>query len=188
MSIYQMLFSKGADAPAGAFESIASATGTGSSNTITFSSIPQTYQHLQIRMINRTNDSSGLILCRINGVTTTTYTRHRLYGDGASALATGTGSIASMFVGWTATDNYNNTNAVGATIMDIHDYSSTTKNKTIRSFTGGNDNDIIATTNYVGLHSGSFLSTNAVTSISIIAAVGSWTTQTQVALYGIKGA
>jgi hypothetical protein len=29
---------------AGAFESIASATGTGSSGTITFSRIPQTYQ------------------------------------------------------------------------------------------------------------------------------------------------
>jgi len=32
------------------YESIASATGTGSSNTITLSSIPSTYKHLQLRI------------------------------------------------------------------------------------------------------------------------------------------
>ena len=38
------------------FESIATVSGTGSSGTITFSSIPATYKHLQIRYIGKTND------------------------------------------------------------------------------------------------------------------------------------
>ena len=44
------------------YESIASATGTGSSGTITFSSIPSTYQSLQLRVscINTTGDNMVL--------------------------------------------------------------------------------------------------------------------------------
>ena len=57
------------------FDSIASATGTGSSGTITFSSIPQTYKHLQIRGIGRLDVVTGGVSTRIrlNGDTTSNY-------------------------------------------------------------------------------------------------------------------
>jgi hypothetical protein len=37
-------------APSGAYDSIATVSGTGSSGTISFTSIPSTYTHLQIRL------------------------------------------------------------------------------------------------------------------------------------------
>jgi hypothetical protein len=48
----------------GAYESIATVTATGTESTITFSSIPSTYQHLQIRALSRDTFTA------INGVST----------------------------------------------------------------------------------------------------------------------
>ena len=61
------------------YESIASATGTGSSKTITFSSIPSTYASLQIR-INGFTSSSDNWNIRINGDSGTNYTTHYIVG------------------------------------------------------------------------------------------------------------
>ena len=99
----------GALIPFAAFESIATATGTGSSNTITFSSFPNTYKHLQIRWIAKDTGSAsnpyGLRMT-FNGVGGTSYANHRLYGDGTSATATGSASAALGVVGF-----YENTTA-----------------------------------------------------------------------------
>ena len=46
-------------APSGAYDSIATASGTGSSATISFTSIPSTYTHLQIRGIWNTTTGSA---------------------------------------------------------------------------------------------------------------------------------
>jgi hypothetical protein len=60
VSILGIIASSKLGVPAGAYESIASATGTGSSATITFSSIPSTYQHLQILyLVGILNTSEG---------------------------------------------------------------------------------------------------------------------------------
>ncbi len=68
------------------YESIATASGNGSSATITFSSIPSTYTHLQIRAITRDtsalNDSYGAKL-KINSDTGSNYTSHYLLGTGS---------------------------------------------------------------------------------------------------------
>jgi len=54
------------------FESIATATGSGQTS-VTFSSIPSTYKHLQIRIIARDNSGngggSGALRLRFNGDT-----------------------------------------------------------------------------------------------------------------------
>ena len=100
--------------PSGAFESIASATGTGSSGTVTFSSIPSTYQSLQLRIacINTTGDNMVL---RMNGVTTASYTWHRLRGTGAAASAdSGTSATGIFFI-----DNGGATYP-SSLIIDIH--------------------------------------------------------------------
>lgn len=167
----------------GAFESIATATGTGSSGTITFSSIPSTYQSLQIRAIvfSATNNSS--VRLRFNGDSGNNYSSHQLTGTGSSGYATGAASISGPIVIGPWTGTITNMPLVG--IVDIHDYNSTTRNKTVRAISGVNDN---STSEEISLTSGAWLNTNAVTSISLVSTSGNWATTTQFALYGIKGA
>jgi len=174
-------FSQGASGGGGAFESIASATGTGSSATITFSSIPSTYQSLHIRGAFFAT-SAGSVDITLNGVTGTSYARHILSGNGSTVAASGAASLAGI------TDLFqsgmSSTNACVA-LIDIHDYTSTTRNKTVRVI---NANDYNNTDGRIALLSGLFMNTNAVSSITFTSTSGNFTTNTQVALYGIKGA
>lgn len=176
-------------AAGGSFESIQTATGTGSSATINFNSIPSDYKHLQIRYFTKTTNSSiyGMSM-RLNGISTSSYSSHQLDGDGSSVSASGSASQTEMqlFTGLGSPgSDYTNLGAVG--IIDLHDYASTTKNKTVRSFTGYDFNYLYSVAGSVGLRSGLFISTNAVTSVSITLAASNFSTQTVFSLYGIKG-
>jgi hypothetical protein len=173
-------------AVSGAFESIATATGTGSSGTITFSSIPSTYKHLQIRMMaSNTNASTGWsgLLVRFNSDSGTNYTRHYLSGQGTAASAGAGTALTSAF-----NDNFvsraGNTSTLATGILDIHDYASTSKYKTVRGI-GGID---LNGSGVINLTSNLWLNTAAITSISLVAEQDNWTTTTKFALYGIKGA
>jgi hypothetical protein len=166
-----------------AYESIASATGTGSSGTITFSSIPSTYTSLQIRLLGNTSGFQAPWGLRINGSSTASdYYAHKLTGDGTSVTA---GSYIPstnnyMWVGETS-GSASNSNVA---IIDLHDYALTTNKKTVRSFTGYNNNNTIT---LLVLSSGLYMQTTAISSLSIFCG-SDWTNTTQVALYGIKGA
>lgn len=182
-------FAQGAAGGGGAFESIASATGTGSANTITFSSIPSTYQHLQIRAITKNTNTVGTgaysTYLTANGVGGTSYTAHRLFGDGATVGASASTSAAyTDTYGGVASNHSSRTDMVGALIIDIHDYASTTKNKTFRFFAGYDYNG----GGTIELTSGLFISTNAITSLTLQVSASNWSTKSVFALYGIKGA
>ena len=172
----------------GAFESIATATGTGSSATITFNSIPSTYQHLQIRGIARNTYASNRadLAVRLNGDTGGNYAQHNLYGDGSTATAGNNTGGSYAFIGWTSSANAGS-NIVGASIIDILDYASSSKNKVIRAFVG-NDLNSGTTDSTVWIASGLWLNTNTISSISLYAPFGNFDTTTTFALYGIKGA
>ena len=161
------------------YESIATLVGDGSATSLTFSSIPSTYKHLQIRAIGR--NSSGYI--RFNADTGANYARRWLRGTGAAVTAVGGASQNEMY-GFEFTDNGDTANVYGVGIMDIHDYASTTKNKTLKSFTGKDLNG----SGSVYLYSGVWLSTSAITSITIYSPAAAPTTASTFALYGIKGA
>jgi hypothetical protein len=171
-----------------AYVSLATATGTGSNSSITFSSIPQTYQHLQIRAIVKTDSGTTLGVGNLafNGDGGTNYTRHRLYGDGTSVVADSSlGASSIVGAAWGAGSPSGSTNIVGPSIIDIHDYASTTKNKVIRSVGARNYAD---SNGFIQLLSGLWLNTNAITSITFTITGGSnFTSQTQFALYGIQG-
>jgi hypothetical protein len=148
---------------------IAGGTASGS-NTIDFTSIPQTYTHLQLRISARstwTGGNQSNIYVGINGNTTTTnYAAHTLYGDGASGLSQGFTSSSGIgyYVGYWALPTANATaNIFGSVILDILDYTSTTKNK-VGKFIYGNDRN---GTGVVGLGSSMFMQTDAVTSLTI---------------------
>lgn len=177
-------------APATAFESIATSTPSAGATELTFSSIPGTFQHLQIRCISRRNDagsSIGTDLIRFNSDTGTNYTWHRLWGDGSTVTADGTtGASGIQFCRSTgATDT---ANIYGVAIADILDYASTTKNKTVRSITGRDHNNAGATAGAIYLTSGVWLNTNAVTSITIWFNGNTIASGSTFALYGIRGA
>lgn len=166
-----------------AFESIATASGTGSSNTITFSSIPGTYQHLQIRIFASSDygSASRSLFVRLNGDTGSNYVRHKLNGDGSAATASAQTSQTSA--GNLTVAGGADSNILSPAIIDIHDYASTTKNKTLRMFSGFDNN---SSSGRINLDSGLWLNTSAVTSLSIFLADGNWTTTSTFALYGIK--
>ena len=181
------LFGTGAPpVPASSYESIASANGTGSSGTITFSSIPSTYKHLQIRTFARTtaaevNQNIGI---RLNSDSGSNYTYHILYDDGAqnpiAAAATGlTYGLAGRVAGASATAN-----VYGAGVTDILDYTSTSINKTIRTNAGDDRNG----GGLIIFESSLWLNTSAITNIQLLDNAGGYfTTDSVFALYGIKG-
>ncbi len=178
------IFSGGVSGGAGAFESIATASTSGVS-TVTFGSIPSTYQHLQLRIFSM-NAGAGGFRIRLNGDTSSAnYTYHYLIGDGSTASAVGfaTGSYSGFALSWTSTS----TTAGVPLILDLHDYASTTKNKTGRWF-GGHDQNSGSTTGFVSLNSGVWLNTAAINSITVVNIAGNYGTGTSIALYGIKGA
>lgn len=168
------------------YESIATANGTGSSGTITFSSIPSTFKHLQIRGIMRTDEAGATetnCYITVNGVTGTSYAYHILRGNGSTVIASGGASTGFTFPG-NATGAAATASVMGVLIVDILDYGSTTKNKTLRYFTGFDRNGA----GEVYVSSGLYNSTNAISSIEIKTSSNNWTTSTTFALYGIKEA
>jgi hypothetical protein len=178
--------SSGVAAATGSYESIASATGTGSSNTITFSSIPSTYKHLQIRFNAKTASISDTPIMRFNSDSGSNYALHNLQGQGSAASASGGTGYSFVFVSTLAAGTSPTYPMV--VISDIIDYASTTKNKTVRNFVGM-DNNNSEPANGLGsvvLQSGLWLNTNAISSITI-SVTANFTTDSTFALYGIKG-
>jgi len=164
------------------YESIASATGTGSSGTITFSSIPSTYASLQIRVNGRSDAlvDTTYFQVRYNGTAMTL--AHYLRGNG-SAVSANAANVPVYIPG----DN-TLSNIMGVSIIDIHDYASTTRNKTGRSIGGWNGNNNYTTNERLQLASFFLDNTSAINSVSLILGNGNWTTNSTVSLYGIKGA
>lgn len=170
----------------GVYESIASVTGTGSSATISFTSIPSTYKHLQIRYNARC--ASGAITdhyIRLNGDTGSNYTRHWLFAlDSGGPYTSSATSTTPPSMGYI--QGYD-TNPTTGGIVDIHDYQSTSKNKTIRYITGGAEQQ---TSSQGALTVGSALwmnNTTAVNQIDLVLASSNWSTSSTFSLYGIKG-
>jgi hypothetical protein len=118
------------------FDSIATTTvGSGGAASVTFSSIPSTYTHLQIRGIARTNRSAAAqdaIRYRFNSDSGSNYTLHYLLGNGSAASAGASTSNTSGYMdGFTMSDSL--ANSFGAFNLDILDYANTNKYKTCRA-------------------------------------------------------
>jgi hypothetical protein len=176
--------------PSFAFESIATQAITSNTLTVTFGSIPSTYSSLQLRILSRSTRSAMANLnIQVNSATGTVYTRHELSGDGATVSASGSaagGVTTASIARSTGTDSASD--VFGVSIIDIHDYASTTKNKTIRSFYGI-DNNSAAPAGVIGLRSVLYIGTDAITSLTLSSASSTnFVSGSLFALYGIKGA
>lgn len=168
------------------YESIATATvGAGGSSSVVFSSIPNTYKHLQIRGIARTTEAvaANILNYRINGDTATNYSSHILYGDGATAGAIGTANLAYIY-GAQIPGASANASMFNGVVIDILEYANTNIYKTVRSLGGIDRNG----SGDIRLTSGLWRNTAAITSFTIQpAGANNFPQYSQFALYGIKG-
>lgn len=170
------------------YESIA--TATGGSSTIVFSSIPSTYKHLQIRTTLRNSVGADFVSIRFNSDTGSNYEFIRMYAVGGNGTSRNGVSVnnylattyievpGQAYLGLDA-DVYQ-----GA-IINIYDYLSTSKNKTILMYGGfaGSNSSISC------LWGGTWNSTATISNIILTAGgtSGSFVSNSRASLYGLKG-
>lgn len=164
------------------FESIATVTvGSGGQSQIDFTSIPQGYKHLQLRADYTCSASPGTLRFALgNGSIDTgaNFTHHQLSGSGSSGSAWNSvgGNYSYLLLESQQTYHW-------GVVMDIPDYSSTVKNKTVLTFTGGNNNG----SGYVGYASTLWKSTSGITNLRLYTQSGNFEQYSKFALYGIRG-
>lgn len=170
--------------PYGAYDSITSVTVPSSGVArISFTDIPTGYKHLQLRM--HTRASSGTednIAIRFNSDTAANYSWHYIYsGGGGGAASTGaSANVDNLFVLQTAGSSASSY-IFGSAIIDILDFNSITKKKTVRSVNGYDRNG----SGFTFHQSGFWNNTAAITNIDIFPTNG-FAENTSIALYGVK--
>ena len=178
--------------PDGAYDSLATITvPSGGLASVTFAGIPNTYKHLQIRMMalsNRATFGVDALLMRFNGDSTMNYSQHTLNGNGAAAAASGqgTGSISACYADFaigTTVSSY-----PGVAIIDVLDYANTSKNKVMRALAGTDLNGTVGgAPGRVNFASSAWFNTAAINSITMTPNTGTLFTQhSQFTLYGVK--
>ena len=176
--------------PAGAFDALGSVTvGSGGQSSITFSAIPQTYTHLQLRYIGQSNRTAYPLdetHIQFNGDTGANYAQHALYGNGASAAATNVTSGTDIELGYGFLGD-TSSNVFGVGVLDILDYTNANKNKVIR-FLGGIDMNgtISSYGGRVGISSGLWLNTSSISSFKLFSPNGNFNQYSNFSLYGIR--
>jgi hypothetical protein len=165
------------------FESIATAIPT-SGSAITFSSIPSTYKHLHIRFSVKAPSGNPSLNLNYNGDTGSNYTIHTVSGNGSAISAAANTPRTNFPIAWNygMVATYQN-----VAIVDILDYSLTTKYKTSRAFYGQDDNSNSTASN-LELNSSVWMNTAAINSITVTVTGGlAYQSGSTISLYGIKG-
>lgn len=160
------------------YESIATAVGTGSSNSITFTTIPSGYKHLQIRGILLGSSSDVVQVAYNSDTTATNYYYHRLQGTGSGTPNAAAGNIRRLF------DTNGSGSSYLAFVTDILDYADTNKYTTTRSLSGYDANG----SGLIDFESNLWKNTAAITTIELSLTGGIYfSANSHFALYGIKG-
>jgi hypothetical protein len=171
----------------GDYESIATVTvGSGGAASVSFTGIPSTYQHLQVRFLGRSSLNNGgssvNLYYRFNNDTASNYSQHTLRGDGANVYASGSASQGAMYAGAGIADAGSTASVFSGGVMDVLDYSNTNKNKTVRVLNGFDRNG----GGQIVFSSGAWYATTAVNRLDLTTD-SNWVEYTTFALYGIKG-
>ena len=158
------------------YESIATTTGTGSSGSVTFSSIPATYTDL-ILIASGTlvsGGDSGLEL-RFNSDSGSNYSGTLLNGNGSAASSTQQSSVAA------ANSGLISSTAVGNSVIQIMNYANTTTYKTVLG-RGNLPHLLTRATVYL------WRNTAAINAVEVRTGAGNFATTTTFTLYGITKA
>ena len=164
---------------------IASVTVGAGGGTPQFTNIPQTFDHLQVRVYGRGlmagNAQSNLYTNWYqSGSVPSTYSSHRIQADGTSTVSAGNTGLAYVFAGTVFPAATASANIFGGAIIDILDYTNTTKFKVVRIL-GGNDRNGSGT---VVIASGLIQTLNAI-NFGYVDTESTFAQGTRVDLYGI---
>jgi hypothetical protein len=162
------------------FESIETITLSSAQPNVTFTNIPSTFKHLQIRAVMTCTTINNMYV-QVGNTTIDTagnYSWHQLFGDGATPYSNGNGTASFAYIGY----NFN-TSHPNPSIIDFVDYTSTTKTKTFKTIAGTESNG----GGFVQHWTGNWRSNSAINTIRITPGDGNFNTHTSFALYGIRG-
>jgi len=167
---------------ANTFELISSYTATGSVANIDFTSIPATYTDLCIKTSLRTDGTGApLLLLRFNA-NTSSYTQRYLYGTGAAAASTTSGTANYM----TLAAGINSTSQTASTFTNAEIYIpnyAASNNKSVSADAGQENN---ATTAYATLAAGLWSNSAAITQVTLYPETGNFVIYSTAYLYGVK--
>jgi hypothetical protein len=177
------------DVDPGAMIPLMTTTLSTASASVTFSSIPQEYEHLQVRVWGwNTSGSDRSLAIYYNSDTGINYVNHYLQGNGSSATAgaeTGRGQTFIIDSNAGQTGFNGDVNKASTFLIDILDYANTNKFTTVRALGGWDGNG----SGVVGLASALWRSTAAINTLTFFLPystnIGAGS---KFALYGIKRA
>lgn len=174
-------------ASAGAYELISTQLVSSSVSSLTFSSIPSTYKHLQVRFTCKTSSASLPIAVAMwfNGDNTGNYSSHWMFGNGTSVYTDQASPTIQMNLYEASISSQDS--RFGAAIVDIFDYTNTNTYTSARSLQGAVGGTGAAS---VSMSSGNWRNTAAISSISFNSNGGGTRTieaGSRFSLYGIKG-
>lgn len=185
----------GASSPAAvAFDLLETTTLTSGASSVTFSGLGaySDYKHLQIRAVAAQTANVHEWNMRVNGdATAGKYRTHYIWGNGSTVAADNTNvtyfqlkqcipRLSTQGYGADVDDSFN------ATIVDVLDFSNTSKNTTVRTLSGFHEAGGLG--QGISLNSGAWFDTAAITSISFEPNSGNLVAGSRFSLYGIKGA
>jgi len=167
------------------FTLIASSTvGAGGAASIDFTSIAGTYTDLVIKTSVRTTGTGAPWLqLRFNG-SSSSYSQRYLYGTGAAAASTTSGTAGYM----TLAAGINSTSQTASTFTNAEIYIPNyagSNNKSVSADAGQENN---ATTAYATLAAGLWSSSSAITQVTLYPETGNFAEFTTAYLYGVKNA
>lgn len=165
------------------FESIETKYITSATSSITFTNIPNTYKHLQIRGMYFTSAQypDGLRVRINNDSATNKYNTQYMYNTGSGQSSATVDNSSGYHL---AAGNRGDTTYPAVFLYDLNDYTSTSKFKSGHIMQGLAINDadrisFIAATTYE--------STSAISSIEIFVSTGNINANSHFALYGVNG-
>jgi len=171
----------------GNYESIQTVTvGGGGQASISFTTIPATFKHLQIRGIARsttTGNDSWMWYVLNSDTTASNYSNHNMFGNASTALGSYNSGSDGYLMGRAMGSASGANNVFAPNIMDILDYANTSKYKVLRNLNGQDNN---GSRQLVGFSTNLWRNTAAITSITLFVA-NNFAEYSSFALYGIKG-
>lgn len=171
---------------ANTFKKIQTVTvGSSGASSIEFTSIPQTYTDLRIVLSARSLQGNiyGGGALQFNSDTGSNYKWVRARGDGSN-VASDYSSSATSITNWDVAGANATASVFGTVIFDILNYTSSNYKSIFLEYTGENN----ATEAHMGMNTGIWTSTSAITSIKLFSSGNNYVQYTTATLYGISNA
>jgi len=168
---------------------------TSAQSSVTFAALGDyaaDYQHLQLRMVLRNNRevgyNTGKAILQLNSNTSSSsYKEHYLIGNGSAVISGTYGAVPGVTVVEMPSGPGSPAQTFAAAVTDILDAFSSSKNTTVRTLGGVHTTGTaLGESKVAELVSGVFLSTAAITTITMIADSASFVTGSRFSLYGLK--